>query len=133
MALRVAKHYTELIEQGRLTEAEGELEKAAELYEQAIRQNPLEEFPFNRLMVIYRKFRQYDDELKVINKGLHLFQQHYDKKPQLIMGKNAKALQLSKSLLKSLNGNKKIAEPYYPEPIPRWTKRKEVVEKRLGK
>jgi len=43
--MAVKKHYTELIEQARMVEAEGELEKAASIYEEAISQDPMDEFP----------------------------------------------------------------------------------------
>jgi tetratricopeptide (TPR) repeat protein len=127
------KHYTELIEEARNVEAEGELEKAASIYEQAIRQHPMDEFPYNRLMIIYRKFRQPKNEFRVINKALDVFTDYYDKKLKPYTS-NTKVGQLSKALLKSVTGSaKKTSYTSYPEPIPRWTLRKKVVEKKLGK
>jgi tetratricopeptide (TPR) repeat protein len=129
----VTKHYTELIEEARNVEAEGELEKAASIYEQAIRQHPMDEFPYNRLMIIYRKFRQPKNEFRVINKALDVFTDYYDKKLKPYTS-NTKVGQLSKALLKSVTGNaKKTSYTSYPEPIPRWTLRKKVVEKKLDK
>jgi tetratricopeptide (TPR) repeat protein len=129
----VTKHYTELIEEARNVEAEGELEKAASIYEQAIRQHPMDEFPYNRLMIIYRKFRQPKNEFRVINKALDVFTDYYDKKLKPYTS-NTKVGQLSKALLKSVTGSaKKTSYTSYPEPIPRWTLRKKVVEKKLGK
>jgi tetratricopeptide (TPR) repeat protein len=129
----VTKHYTELIEEARNVEAEGELEKAASIYEQAIRQHPMDEFPYNRLMVIYRKFRQPKNEFRVINKALDVFTDYYDKKLKPYTS-NTKVGQLSKALLKSVTGSaKKTSYTSYPEPIPRWTLRKKVVEKKLDK
>ena len=132
MALSVAKHYSELIKSARLLEQEGETEKAADVYNQAIRQKPLEEIPYNRLMIYYRKQRDYEEELKVVNKALNVFTNHYDKLPEKLIGGNKKIEQLSKALLKSVNKGKK-PQPYYPEPIPKWIKRKEMIEKKLGK
>jgi tetratricopeptide (TPR) repeat protein len=127
------KHYTELIEEARNVEAEGELEKAASIYEQAIRQHPMDEFPYNRLMIIYRKFRQPKNEFRVINKALDVFTDYYDKKLKPYTS-NTKVGQLSKALLKSVTGSaKKTSYTSYPEPIPRWTLRKKVVEKKLDK
>ena len=134
MALRVVKHYTELIKEGRLTEMEGDIEKAAVLYEEAIRQEPLDELPYNRLMIIYRKLGQPGDELKVITKALKVYQQHYDQMQKKLVRNNPKAAQLSKALLHSMNGNKRQLEiPYYPQPISKWFIRKTVVEKKLAK
>ena len=134
MAMRAAKHYTELMKQGRLVEEDGELEKAALLYEQAIRQEPLEAFPYNRLMIIYRKLRQPKDELRVIEKALAVYEHYYDEKPKKIMNGNPQIAKISKALVSSLNksaGTKNLS--YYPEPIPSWTRRKNAVEKKLGK
>src|SRR4051812_4007240 len=46
MALRVSKHYTEYIKEALLAEREGEFDQAISLYEEAIKQNPIEEKPF---------------------------------------------------------------------------------------
>jgi tetratricopeptide (TPR) repeat protein len=132
MALQVTKHYTELIKEAALAEREGQLGTAKLLYEQAIKQDPLEEKPFKRLMILYRQQRQYKDELRVIQKALHLFRDFYDHRPEKIIGKNTKAARISKELQRSVSGKAK-ATPFYPEPIPAWIKRKEAVEKKLGK
>jgi tetratricopeptide (TPR) repeat protein len=129
----VTKHYTELIEEARNVEADGELEKAASIYEQAIRQHPMDEFPYNRLMIIYRKFKQPKNELRVIKKALEVYTAFYDKKLKPYTS-NTKVGQLSKALLKSVTGSaKKTSYTSYPEPIPRWTLRKKAVEKKLEK
>jgi tetratricopeptide (TPR) repeat protein len=125
------KHYTELIEEARNVEGEGELEKAASIYEQAIKQHPMDEFPYNRLMIIYRKFKQPKEEYRVINKALDVYRSYYDEKLKPYTS-NTKIGQLSKALLKSVTGNaKKTSYTSYPEPIPRWTLRKKAVEKKL--
>jgi tetratricopeptide (TPR) repeat protein len=126
-----AIHYTELIRQASEAEAGGELEKAAELYEKAVRQKPFEEKPYARLMKIYRQFRDYDKELKVIDRGLQVFQEHYDNRLEKSVI-NTKAAKLSKALLRAVEG-KNPGDHYYPEPVPKWMKRRLVVEKRLGK
>jgi tetratricopeptide (TPR) repeat protein len=129
----VTKHYTELIEAARNVEADGELEKAASIYEQAIRQHPMDEFPYNRLMIIYRKFKQPKNELRVIKKALEVYTAFYDKKLKPYTS-NTMVGQLSKALLKSVTGSaKKTSYTSYPEPIPRWTLRKKAVEKKLEK
>jgi tetratricopeptide (TPR) repeat protein len=122
-----------LIEEARNVEADGELEKAASIYEQAIRQHPMDEFPYNRLMIIYRKFKQPKNELRVIKKALEVYTAFYDKKLKPYTS-NTKVGQLSKALLKSVTGSaKKTSYTSYPEPIPRWTLRKKAVEKKLEK
>jgi tetratricopeptide (TPR) repeat protein len=128
--MEVAHHYTEYIKQARQAETDGEPERAAELYEKAIKQKPLLEQPYNRLMIIYRKAKEYSKELKVINKAIDVFTQHYDEKKAPFKG-SGKIAQLSKAILKSINTGKKAVENNYPEPIPKWMTRKKTVEKKM--
>jgi len=126
------KPYKELIRQAEELERDGELEKAAPLYEDALKQHPLEELPYTRLMIIYRKLKNYEAELKIINKGLKAFQDHYDEKEEKQLKKHPKLEQLSKAFMKTTTGKTKSSYMYYPEPIPKWTLRKKTVEKKLG-
>jgi hypothetical protein len=130
MALKPVKHYTELIRNARAAEESGELEKAASFYEDAIRQHPLETVPYSRLMIIYRKLKQDKDELRVIDAGLHRFQDHYDEKPSKLLGGHPGAEKLSRALFRKVSGKEGA---YYPEPIPTWMKRRETVEKKLDR
>ena len=130
MALKIAAHYSTLISEARAAEAAGDNTAAAALYEQAIRQEPVEELPYTRLMIIYRKERDWAQELKVINKGLKVFMAEHDKKLQKYSGRN-RVGQLSKALLKSVAGSSTAVR--YPGPVERWVKRKETVEKKLQK
>jgi tetratricopeptide (TPR) repeat protein len=129
MALEKVKHYTELFKQAELQEAEGELEDAAKSYEQVIKQHPLEERAYSRLMIIYRKLKDPKKELKVINKGIEAFKAQHDKKLETF-SRNDAVGRLSKALLKSVSG-KNLKTKDYPKPVPQWTKRKAVVEKKL--
>lgn len=127
--MEVAKSFTQLIKQAKAEEENGEMETARELYEKAIKQKPLLEHPYNRLMVMYRKEKEYSKELKVINKALDVFTEVYNKKKEAFSG-SGKIARLSMALLKTV-GTKKSDEHYYPEPIPKWLKRKAVVEKKM--
>lgn len=128
MPLQKVKHYTELFKQAKEYEAEGELEKAAEDYEQVVKQHPLEEFAYTRLMIIYRKLKQPKKELKIINKGIEAFKAHHDQKLKAYSGNNAVG-KLSRALLKSVSG-KNLKTLDYPQPVPKWTKRKEALGKK---
>ena len=129
MALQKVKHYTELLRQAKVYDNEGELESAAENYEQVIRQNPLEEQAYTRLMIIYRKLKEPKKELNVINKGIDAMMAHHDKK-LAVYSRNNTVGRLSKALLKSVSGkNKKTID--YPEPVPKWIKRKEALAKKI--
>ncbi len=131
MATKDHIHYTELIRVAQLLEGKGDLESAAAEYEKAARQSPLEEAPYSRLMIIYRKLKEPAKELKAINKGLDVFISAYDRRLKKYSGKDRLG-KLSKALLKTVTGTSKI-KINYPDPIPKWLKRKEAVEKKLGK
>jgi hypothetical protein len=133
MALHVVKPYNELMQEAKEAEEKNELEKAAKFYERAIRTEPHEEQPYNRLMIIYRKLTWYEEELKIIKKGIASFEALYQKKSERLLGKNQSVARLSNALAKSLGQKGKKTETlYYPEPIPKWMKRQKVVEKKLG-
>lgn len=108
-------------------EKSGELEAAASIYEQIIKTKTLEEQPYDRLMIIYRKLKQPADELRVIKTAIAVFESIYLRKSQ-----SRKLNSLSQSLMKSsglANARGKLL--YYPEPLNKWQKRKTVVEKKL--
>ena len=128
--MHIAEHYMEYIRQAKVAEEEGNVNDAIQLYEKAIKQKPLLEQPYSRLITLYRKNKQYKDELRVINKGLQLFIDHYDKRKESFRS-NATIARLSKAILKSVDGNLNQLENIYPQPIPKWEKRKAVVEKRI--
>ncbi|MFN2458215.1 MAG: hypothetical protein ABR502_08450 [Chitinophagaceae bacterium] len=134
MALHVVKTFKELIASAKEGEDDNDLEKASKLYEQALKQEPLNENVYIRLMIIYRKQTEYEKELKLINKGIKAFEEFNKKKIQKIVGKDQKAIRLSNALAKSLGlKDKRGNELYHPEPIAKWIKRREIVEKKLGK
>jgi hypothetical protein len=133
MALYVAKPYHELMLEAKEAEENNELEKAAKLYERAIKSQSHEEQPYNRLMIIYRKLTQYEDELKTIKKGIVAFEDLYQKKSERLLGKNKSVERLSNALAKSLGQKgKKTENTFHPEPIAKWMRRQKVVEKKLG-
>jgi tetratricopeptide (TPR) repeat protein len=128
--MRVRQNYTELIGCGKQHELDDDPKEAIRCYEDAISQNPIDVFPFSRLMILYRKEKNYEDELRVINKAIDTFTAFYDKKFKKFSRPN-KLGQASKALLKHLNKNDKGLDEY-PAPLPAWMKRKEMVEQKLG-
>ncbi len=128
--MRVHQNYMELIDSGRQYELDDDPTKAIKCYKDAISQNPVDIFPFSRLMILYRKEKKYEEELKVINKAIETFKSFYDKRIKKFSRPN-KLGQASKALLNHLNkGDKGLDE--YPAPVPAWLKRKELVEQKLG-
>jgi tetratricopeptide (TPR) repeat protein len=131
---RLALKIEERNDAARLAEQEGNLDKAIKLYEQNIKEDYADEFAFERLIIIYRKQAEYKNELRVIKRGIELFEQSMKEhlKHSLSRHIDGKKLeQLSNAIMKK-SGLKK-AELHFPDPIDKWIKRKEVVEKKLGK
>lgn len=111
-------------------EEQGELEKAAAAFEKEIKQNPLNEYAYDRLMIIYRKTKEYKKEKAVIVAGLKAFQQLYKGTTKLPASK--KIISLSNALLKATGLADKKGKPLYEkEPLERWNKRMQVVVKKL--
>ena len=111
-------------------EGKDEPEKAATAYEKVIKENPLNEYAYDRLMIIYRKNKEYKKEKVVISKAIKAFEQFYKNASKVSSSK--KIVLLSKAFMKSTGlADKKGKLLYQKEPLERWNKRKGVVEKRL--
>ena len=124
--------YKETVAKANEAKDNGDLKKAISLYEKALKKEPANEYPYDRLMILHRKLKQYKEELHIINDGLKFFKEFYENKSQQLIGENRKIMQLSNALMKSVGlKNKQGKNLYYPEPIPRWEKRKQVVEKKV--
>jgi hypothetical protein len=110
-------------------------EEPLELYQQQVQQGIFSPIPYDRLMIHYRKAKDYDAELKVIKKGIDVFKKFYAG----VQGANAKRkrskiAELSKKISKSTGlTDKKGNDVYLPEPLPRWIKRQAVVEEKIKK
>jgi tetratricopeptide (TPR) repeat protein len=65
---------------GIAAEKNGEIEKAIEYYEQNIKDDYPAIHSFSRLMVLYHKRKQYEDEIRVIDIGIKLFNKDLYKK-----------------------------------------------------
>jgi len=127
-----ATSYKDLIAQAEEAESNDRPDEATKLYRKAITLEPSYEFPYNRLMIIYRKQKNYKEELKVINEGINFFRQQHENKQKELTGSNKKIVQLSNAFMKSAGlKDKKEKNSYYPEPIPKWEKRKLMAERKL--
>ena len=99
-------------------------ETAIELYQQALKQDKLNEYAYNRLMIIYRKLKDKKKELKVIDDALKAYKQFYKSKKRT----SKSITDISNKLNKSFGlADKKGNLLYSPEPIATWEKRKELL------
>ena len=122
----------ELLSKAKEHETHAELEAAASIYERIIKKDPLNEIAYNRLMIIYRKEKEYKKELTIIKNGLKAFNDHYKSRKQKSGSVNPKISRISKSILKSTGLLSENGKPAYQEgPISKWEKRKILVEKKI--
>ena len=113
-------------------EREEDVNKAIRFYEQNIREDHADKFAFERLMIIYRKDKEYKNELRVIKRGIEVFQKKFKERVKHSLARRVsdkKLEQLSNAIIK-ISGQKK-EELHFPDPVDKWLKRKEIVEKKL--
>lgn len=130
LAIKIEQRNNEASE----AEKNNDIKKAIRLYEQNINEDYADEFAFDRLMIIYRKQKDYKNELRVIERGIQLFQQDIEEHLQHSISRRvnaAKLKQLSNAIIKQ-SGLKK-EEVHFPGPIDKWIKRKEIVKGKLKK
>jgi hypothetical protein len=117
----------ELIEKAREAESV-HLEDAANIYHDVLDRGNLSEEAYDRLMIVYRKLKDYKNELVVIDRGIKAYEDFYKAKSS----RSKKVAELSNKLAKSTGLlDKKGNTTYDPEPIAKWKKRRLLVEKRL--
>jgi tetratricopeptide (TPR) repeat protein len=102
-------------------EAVKEYKKIAAIY-------PLNEKVYDRLMILYRQLKTPKEELLWINKAIRTFEEKFK---AATVKPSAKIASISKSLIRSMGLADKKGKSYYlPQPIARWTRRKELLEKK---
>lgn len=60
--------------EGKKLEKIGEVDRAIEFYEENVKDEFEGNFPYDRLAIIYRKRKQYKDEIRVLNKAISTFE-----------------------------------------------------------
>jgi hypothetical protein len=105
------------------------------LYEQQIKSGTIDPFPYDRLMIYYRKQKDLKKELQVINRALKTFTNHLKEQTDKLLkgGKSQTSIKRLSAKFNQSSGlvDKKGNPKYLPEPLPRWTKRKQAVEDKL--
>jgi tetratricopeptide (TPR) repeat protein len=130
--VHIVKSLHELLSEAKQAEQNEDISEATKLYERAIKQAPTDERAYNRLMIIYRKEKEYDAELKVIDKGIDAFTKLYQSKTKKVVGNDKEAVRLSNALIKSLGlKDKKGNDLIEHEPIATWKRRRAVVLKKI--
>jgi hypothetical protein len=104
---------------------------AIEIYNGILKTDPLQIRAYDRLMIIYRQEKNYKKELSVINSGIKTFEKFYKEQSAK---RSKKISEISEKLNKAFHlVDKKGNALYNPEPIDRWQRRRETVEKKWRK
>lgn len=119
----------EQLEAGKALESEKDFDAAIRLYSTILKKKPLNESVYNRLMILFRKTKDYRSELKIVDEAIKNFQEHgasVSKKHGGAIGRLSRSIGKSTGLL-----DQKGNSVYDPEPIATWKKRKLVIRKKL--
>ena len=104
-----------------------------DLYKEQVKNGVFSSLPYDRLMIHFRKEKNYAEELKVIKKAITTFKNYYTKPQRSSIKKQKNEIaELSRKFSRSTGlTDKKGNEVFLPEPIPKWINRQAVVEKKL--
>jgi hypothetical protein len=112
---------------------ESPAEEPFDEYKKQVAAGTVSTLPYDRLMIHYRKEKEYNEELKVIKKAIATLQKFYAKTQRTSLKKiNPKIKALSSKIGRSTGlVDKKGNDIYLPDPLPRWIKRQAVVEQKI--
>jgi tetratricopeptide (TPR) repeat protein len=107
-------------------EKEGLNDEAKRIYKAIIQANPHDEKAYDRLMIIYRKQKDTESELKLIDKAVSTFKSWFEKKSPFMRSKKIGELSSSISKMTGLT-EKKTDLLFTREPLARWQQRKKLL------
>ena len=119
----------ELLEQGRNLENDKNFAAAVGVYNSILKKKPLNEMAYTRLMIVYRKMKDYGKEIAIIDQAIKKFEEESGTNGKVAKGK-IESLSLSLGKLTGLI-DKKGKSVYDPEPLATWRKRRLMAQKRL--
>lgn len=115
---------------GKRYESEEQIPEAIELYESVLKKRPMDAYVYDRLMILYRKNKKYTKELSLINTAIKKFTDRFASTGKKNQSKKINSL--SKSILLSVGlADRKGTPLYQPQPISRWLKRKQTLNKKI--
>ncbi len=130
MAVKYSSHNLHV--QAKEAEQAGETEEAAKIYSQALKNDPMDDIAYNRLMVYYRRQKDYKMELKIIQAAIAAHLRHAQETGQQWLKKNKKTARTAKALVKSLGLVDRRGLPKLEtHQLATWRKRMTVVRKRM--
>ena len=120
-----------LFDEGVQLEKAGELEDAAVAYQRVVDADPGSQEAVGRLVVVYRKLKEYRKELRVIDAALGAMEQRDKVAQEKWIKAHPGAARLGKEVLRTLGGESMTA--YGTDPmVEKLLRRKAVLEKKVG-
>lgn len=106
-----------------------------EQYKEDVKNKMINALPYDRLMIHYRKEKNYAEELKVIKQGITNFKKYFAQHQRAAVKKKKSTIEELSSMIKKSTGltDKKGNDLYLPEPLPKWIKRQSTVEAKLNR
>jgi tetratricopeptide (TPR) repeat protein len=130
MVIKYSNKY--LLAKARVAEQEGRPEEAERLYTEAIKNDPLEVTAYHRLMVYYRRQKDYKQEQAIIQAAIAAHQRHAQERHQTWLQQNKQTARTARALVKSLGLVDKKGIPKVENlQLEAWRKRLQLVRKRL--
>ena len=125
--------FTESVKEAEEAIHEDRLKEAIAIYEKLIKRKPSYEKGYSRLMMLYRRIKEYRKELQVINAAIKNITEAFHTNGRELFGKNNSVKRISNALMKSLGlKTSQGKNTYEPEQVIKWRKRKAIVLKKLS-
>jgi hypothetical protein len=121
----------EMLAEAKQLEQDGQLNEAATIYQKIVDQDGSNQTALGRLLVMYRKLKEYDKELAVINRTLAAYKQRGEAMQERWIKAHPKAAGAGKAIFRTLGGAGISASGTDPG-VNGLLKRKAFVEKRSG-
>jgi uncharacterized protein YciI len=125
------RNVTALMAEAQEQEKAGQLKPAATLYQRMVDADPRNSEAVTRLLIVYRRLKDYPGELKVINAALAAIADRGKAAQQSWVSSHPEAAKIGKAILRTLGGEE--ISGYGTDPIvERLQRRKALVDKKIG-
>lgn len=129
--MKVIKGNGQLFAEGQRFERAGQLEDAAAAYQRVVDTDPRNQEVVARLLVVYRRLKDYGGELAVIDAALEAIAERDQAAQDKWIAAHPEAAQVGKAFLRKLGGQSVTTYGTGPL-VERWLKRKALVQKKIG-
>jgi uncharacterized protein YciI len=131
--MKLTKSIPGQIEEARRLEKQGQLADAAAIYQKVFSDDPANREVIGRLLILYRKLKEYKKELAVINGAIAAVEQRDKAAQDKWIREHPKAAGAGRSILRQLKLSGDKTAPFGADPVVNaWIKRKTFVMNRIS-